>query len=83
MVIYELIDLSIWKTQKKILKELRSKGYKISFKQLDIEIKLNNRLYIDHLTNKFIAKSVKGYIATQDYKIIKDSLVKEDENGRN
>lgn len=73
-MIYDFIDLSNWKKKTEILKELKSANFSMSERDFRKKVELNNKLYAEHIVNKFIAHSSKGYIATTDRNIIINSL---------
>lgn len=65
-MIYDLIDLSSWKSVKDCLNELKSGGIGIDERQLRKLVKANNISFINHEVDTFIAHSQKGYKATRD-----------------
>lgn len=73
-MIYDLIDLSEWKKKNQILRELRESGMIIGERAFRKRVELNNKLFEEHITPKYIAHSQKGYIATNDRNIIIESL---------
>lgn len=73
-MILEYVDLSDWKKKPQILKELKNNGLTISERSFRKRVELHNMLYEEHLVDKFIAHSSKGYIATNDKNLIIDSL---------
>ena len=73
-VLQENIDLSVWKTKQQIMEELLFIGISIDERSLRLVVDYNNVLFNQHLRNTYIAHSNKGYIATKDEQIIKDSI---------
>lgn len=73
-VLQENIDLSVWKTKQQIMEELLFIGISIDERSLRLVVDYNNVLFNQHLRDTYIAHSNKGYIATKDEKIIKDSI---------
>ena len=65
-MIYDLIDLSSWKSVKDCLNELKLGGIGIDERQLRKLVKANNISFINHEVDTFIAHSQKGYKATRD-----------------
>ena len=58
-MIYDIVDMTTWRTKKDILKELKSKGIEISERSFRKFVENVNKLYIEHETKKFIAHSNK------------------------
>ncbi len=73
-MLWELIDLSDWKTKKQILSELKHGGIIIDERRLRKLVELQNKLFYNHESDIFIAHSSKGYKATKDYEEINNSL---------
>lgn len=76
MKIYELVNMDSWKTKEEILTELLlKKDMDLNERSLRNEIEINNRLFYEHLVDKFIAHdNHKGYIATAVREVIKRSI---------
>lgn len=70
-MIFELVDLSKWKTKKEILKELKNKlGQAVDERRFRILVERQNDLYHNHESDVFIAHSSRGYkIATDEDEI--------------
>lgn len=73
-MIYDLIDLSSWKSVKDCLNELKLGGIGIDERQLRKLVKANNISFINHEVDTFIAHSQKGYKATKDREEILSSM---------
>ena len=73
-MLWDLIDLSDWKTKGQILKELKQGGIIIDERNLRQKIELQNKLYYTHESDFYIVHSAKGYKVTQDKQEILDSL---------
>ena len=73
-MLWELIDLSDWKTKSQILKELKEGGIIIDERRLRKLVESQNKLFYNHESDTFIAHSYKGYKATKDYDEINNSL---------
>ena len=76
MKIYELVNMDNWRIREDVLLELQlKKGLEIDERSLRNEFEINNKLFYEHLVDKFIAHdNKKGYIATTDRNIIKRSI---------
>ena len=73
-MLWELIDLSDWKTKSQILKELKRGGIVIDERNLRQKIELQNKLYYNHESDFYIVHSAKGYKVTSDREEILESL---------
>lgn len=73
-MLYELVDITNWKTKNEILKELQDKDIILDEREFRARVKENNQLYFEHETDVFIAHSCKGYKATKDKEEILKSL---------
>lgn len=65
-MLYELIDMTTWKTKKEILKELQDKDIILDEREFRRRVKESNKLYYEHEIDILIAHSNKGYKATKD-----------------
>ena len=73
-MLWELIDLSNWKTKGEILRELKNGGIVIDERNLRQKIEAHNKLYYNHESDNYIVHSSKGYKVTTDKDEILDSL---------
>lgn len=73
-MLYELIDMTNWKTKDVLIKELSQVGLKVDERKFRAKVKGNNERFFNHQTDIFIAHSNKGYKATKDAKEILDSV---------
>lgn len=74
-MLYKIIDMSSWKTKSILLKEYEDKtGVLLSERTFRQKIKENNSLFYKRKNDVFIAHSSKGYIATTNEKIIRQSI---------
>ncbi len=75
-LIDKIIDLhSEWKTKKVIQEELNRLGIKFDEREFRLQIEKHNFLFSNHMDNKYMAHSVRGYILTENVELIKCSLV--------
>lgn len=74
MKIENYVILNDWKTKKEILRELKLQGIEVSERYFRASVERHNKLYAEHLEDKFIAHSSKGYKATNDRKEILSSI---------
>lgn len=65
-MIYELVDMTEWKTKKEILKELKDIGIEMNERYFRQVIENVNKLYSSHEIDKFIVHSNKGYKVSQN-----------------
>ena len=72
-MIYDIVDMTYWRTKTDILKELKSKGVEINERSFRKFVENINKLYTNHEINEFIAHSNKGYKVTTNYEEIKSS----------
>lgn len=63
-MIYDIVDMTTWRTKTDILKELKSKGVEMSERSFRKLVENINKLYMEHETKKFIAHSNRGYKLT-------------------
>lgn len=69
-MIYDIVDMTYWRTKKDILKELKSKGVEMNERGFRKLVENINKLYSNHEIDKFIAHSNKGYkVATNEEEI--------------
>ncbi len=65
-MLYEMIDMSDWRTKTDILQELKIKGLEMDERYFRQVVEKHNKLFYNHEINVFIAHSSKGYKATTD-----------------
>lgn len=69
-MIYDIVDMTTWRTKTDILKELKSKGVEMNERGFRKLVENINKLYSNHEIDKFIAHSNKGYkVATNEEEI--------------
>lgn len=73
-MLYEIVDMSEWKTKKVLLKELKSAGIILTERALRNIIIKHNDLYMEHESDIYIAHSNRGYKATRNTDEIKASI---------
>lgn len=72
-MLYELVDMTNWKTKKEILKELQDKDIILDEREFRKRVKKNNERFNNHEIDFYIAHSNKGYKKTTDFDEIKRS----------
>lgn len=72
-MIYDIVDMTTWRTKTDILKELKSKGVEMSERAFRKLVGNINKLYREHENDIYIAHSNRGYKATKDTTEIKAS----------
>ena len=65
-MLYEMIDMSEWRTKEDILSELKIKGLEMSERTFRQTVEKHNKLFYNHEIDVFVAHSLKGYKATTD-----------------
>ena len=65
-MIFEMIDLSDWKTKKQILKELKSNGVFLNERIFRKTVENYNKLYFEHQVDFYMCHSHKGYKLTNN-----------------
>lgn len=70
-MIFEMIELTDWKTKKEILKELRSNGVYIDERCFRKIVENYNKLFCEHKVDNYVVHSAKGYKLTND----KDEII--------
>lgn len=73
-MLWELVDLSDWKKKSQVLKELEQGGIKIDERRFRKLVELQNNLYCEHESEKFIVHGPKGYKVTTDREEILKSV---------
>ena len=69
-----LVDLTEWKTKKKIIKEIEENGMTVDERAWRKYVENHNKKYWDHEEEQFIVHSSKGYKLTSDKKEIIESI---------
>ena len=65
-MLYEIIDMSEWRTKTDILQELKRKGSEMDERYFRQVVEKHNKLFYNHESDVFIAHSSQGYKATTD-----------------
>lgn len=74
-LINKIIGLDHWKTKNSLETQFKILNLKFEERTFRQEIEKYNKLYANHMVNKYVAHSDKGYVLTDDVNLIKESLI--------